>query len=49
MGQHLGEEHDWELHGVEFDMQVGAVEVHECTGCPAVTVRQSAPDLLPPS
>lgn len=38
----------WELRGVNFDLQVGALEEFECTGCPAVNVRQAAAELLRP-
>ena len=38
----------WELRWVNFDLQVGALEEFECTGCPAVNVRQAAAELLRP-
>lgn len=43
-----GGDHLWELRGVSFDLQVGALEEYECTGCPAVNVRQAAAGLVRP-
>ncbi len=42
------EDHTWELRGVNFDLQVGALEEYECTGCPAVNVRQAATERVRP-
>lgn len=33
-------EHVFELRGVTFDLEIGALEDYECVRCPAVTVRQ---------
>jgi hypothetical protein len=35
-------EHVWQLRGVTFDLEIGALEDYECTRCPAVTFRQAA-------
>jgi len=35
-------EHVFELRGVTFDLEIGALEDYECTRCSAVTFRQPA-------
>ena len=35
-------EHVFELRGVTFDLETGALEEYECLSCPAVTVRAHA-------
>lgn len=49
MSHHVDDGHAWELRGVSYDLQVGAVEEYECSRCSAATVRQAAAEGMSPA